>query len=418
MPESQSIIHLKSPFPYTAKPAQSIWHCIFEDEPDVLGSGARSDEDEVFYDPVTLERISFGALREQTKRVAHGLLNGLGLKEGDTVMVFSWNCIQYPSILLGTQAAKLVFTGGNPTYSASDLAYHISNSKARVVLCDKASAEITKQAVKDAKLGNSVRVLAITPYDLPGIRSVWSYITDEKLEPRAFKKGEEDSCAFMSALPCPPAVLYSLLRSCYSSGTTGRPKGCIITHQMIWTSQHIFPASWPHSLHESEWPDVSIGMDLTIRSHHRHPPALPNVLVHAARTACAANFSPDGLYWLALKGVKWVGSSRTGRRKLSWRYSTVAPSCSPNSNPTFTARPSRNTGLTSCTLSRPSSSSSCSRRSSRSTTSQASSMLFRAQLPSVSSSTKLSRRGSTARCCRATVSGTPSGAGLSYVEEV
>jgi 4-coumarate--CoA ligase len=59
-----------------------------------------------------------------------------GIKEGDTVLIHSFNHVYYPIIVLGIVGCGASFCGTNPSYTAGELKHTIRNSQAKIIICD------------------------------------------------------------------------------------------------------------------------------------------------------------------------------------------------------------------------------------------------------------------------------------------
>jgi len=150
-----------------------------------------------------------------------------GLQKGDRVLLFSGNTLFFPVVVIGTIMAGGVFTGANPTYTARELAYQLTDSGARFLITSEASLEVAADGAKQAKLPTE-RIFnfddGFATYenrgsDKGGFRH-WSKLIVSEAEGRNFKWDELS----------PAEVKETIAALNYSSGTTGVPKGVMITH--------------------------------------------------------------------------------------------------------------------------------------------------------------------------------------------
>ncbi|MCX4091422.1 class I adenylate-forming enzyme family protein [Nocardia sp. alder85J] len=132
-------------------------------------------------------------------------LGELGLRPGDRLALASGNHLDAVLILLAASKAGLVTVPLNPRLRAEDYAGFLRDSSARVVVGSASRAE----ALETAAAGLDLPQILIDG-DRPGWQSLrdWPRSTDAPL-PRA-----DDPIALQ----------------CYTSGTTGRPKAALITH--------------------------------------------------------------------------------------------------------------------------------------------------------------------------------------------
>ena len=152
--------------------------------------------------------ITYKELDGRIIAAAHKL-RSMGFKQGDVLNIHLHNCQQYIVSFLATAALGGTATTSNPVYVAKELATQQINSGAKFVVSSKSYEATVTKAAKESGLSDSV---------------YWV---------------EDDGC-FANALPDPnlpmiepdrPIDIHEdLVTLPYSSGTTGVPKGVMLTH--------------------------------------------------------------------------------------------------------------------------------------------------------------------------------------------
>ncbi|KAF4573439.1 putative NRPS-like protein biosynthetic cluster [Pleurotus pulmonarius] len=207
-----STIIFGSPLPPIENlPKVSVWHFLF-------GQHNESFADTTAYvDEDGYETYSHAAVCRLTKSIAHVLLNNFGLQRGDTIIVYSENTVKYPIVLLATQAAGLVCSPASAAYQTSELKYQILDSQAKLVLVSHSKYETALTACVDA--GISKPALISSDYSSQSCFNAAPNIWD-------MQDGSELHVAELLAEQAEQTT--ALL--CYSSGTSGRPKGVKTSH--------------------------------------------------------------------------------------------------------------------------------------------------------------------------------------------
>ncbi|KAI9648950.1 hypothetical protein NHQ30_001516 [Ciborinia camelliae] len=178
-------------------------------------------------------------LSEQVRRVDHlsrALSNELGWQpnigtEWDKVMgIFSVNTIDFMTLAYAVHELGGVVSPANAQYSAAELEFQLKSSGSKALFTCIPLLETALQAAKGAGIKNDRIYILDMPKVLTGDKKVPFKTVDDliavgeklpKLEPLRFEKGQ---AARQTAYLC------------YSSGTSGLPKGVMISHQNVMTN--------------------------------------------------------------------------------------------------------------------------------------------------------------------------------------
>ncbi len=166
---------------------------------------------------------SYKQIKEDADRLATAL-QALGIKEGDVVGIMLGNMPQFLIASFGALKAGAILTLINPLYQAPEIKFQLNDSGAKALIIvdithdnyakirDETSVKHTiVTTMADAFPGMRV---SFTPPDVPGYH-LWGELL-EKHEPNPSKVSIKPKET--------PAVLL------YTGGTTGVPKGAILTH--------------------------------------------------------------------------------------------------------------------------------------------------------------------------------------------
>jgi long-chain acyl-CoA synthetase len=169
--------------------------------PDLLRGQARRDPERPFV-RFKQRAVTYGEFDARTDALAGGLAE-LGVRPGDVVSVFLPNCIEFLEAWWAILKAGAVLGPINPAYTAAEAGYIIEHSEAVALVTDARGAGVVADEVSALRSvisidgGGDVRLDELA-----------------RGEPPAAARTREDLAAIL-----------------YTSGTTGKPKGAMLTHR-------------------------------------------------------------------------------------------------------------------------------------------------------------------------------------------
>ncbi|MDX6324124.1 MAG: hypothetical protein QOK15_478 [Nocardioidaceae bacterium] len=164
------------------------------------------------------KQLTYGQLDALANRLAQGLI-ALGLRTGDRVATWMTDGFEYVEIYLACAKAGLVVCPVNERQTASEATYVLEDTGARLLV--HADAVDAKVAQLPAALRDSLRIVRAAP------GTEWPELASNTTEPPGMPLDPES-----------PVVIG------YTSGTTGRPKGAILTHRSVLEIARINTASY------------------------------------------------------------------------------------------------------------------------------------------------------------------------------
>ncbi|KAH7000559.1 hypothetical protein EDB80DRAFT_811779 [Ilyonectria destructans] len=209
----------KSPHPDIPYPKnQTVWSWLFE--------SARFRSLPENYQPavinaITKEQITFRQLKQYAEQLSGDLVRRCGLTEGDTAILFSPNTIWYPVAMHAIIRVGGIVGGLSPSSNAEELQHGLQVSKAKYVFTSLETLDVALQAVSAVGIPQDRVIL------FEGERS-GHYSIRDWIGVNAAAHGPSHVPAFT----IPTGKLNSDVCGylSFTSGTTGKPKACMISH--------------------------------------------------------------------------------------------------------------------------------------------------------------------------------------------
>lgn len=157
--------------------------------------------------------VTYAGLNERTNQLANGLLR-LGLSKHDRVGVLMDNCLEFAEIYIAGAKAGLVVVPINFRLVGKEMAYVLNNSDA-------------KAFILDAEFVPTVKTIQEELPKIPTTHQIIANIDFGKLDGNyeSLIAGASTTPPEIQVFPSDPWVLL------YTSGTTGKPKGVLRSHE-------------------------------------------------------------------------------------------------------------------------------------------------------------------------------------------
>jgi len=155
-------------------------------------------------------------LLDVADRIAHGLVE-LGIEPTDRIGLWAMNCWEWLAVHMACARAGAILVNVNPSSRAHELAYILEKSRMKVLFLRASDAKanysgLLQQVLDQAAPGANICLLHAICFDTPA----WDALLAEEPGPTAA-----------------PIALDDVTNIQYTSGTTGSPKGVLLTHRNL-----------------------------------------------------------------------------------------------------------------------------------------------------------------------------------------
>lgn len=169
------------------------------------------------------EQYSYGVMNAQANRVANALIS-MGIQKGDRVAMWFPNCFEFLTVFYGILKIGAVALPMNILYKAREIHFLLSNSQSKAIIA----------------LGEGLKTLRQIRANLPDLEKVIAVGQEKDYDDavcfeKAIASNSDNFCS-LNLSPDDPATIL------YTSGTTGNPKGAVLTHYNLLMNSEFYAA--------------------------------------------------------------------------------------------------------------------------------------------------------------------------------
>ena len=161
----------------------------------------------------SVRSITYNRWQERSCRLANGLL-GLGLTKGDRVAILAYNCIEWLEIYVAIAKAGLIAVPLNFRMVGPEIEYIMQDCGAKVMILQDEIYESVEEVRENLTISQDGYIMFGRSVSRAGYLSYEDVIAGGAISDPPVDVGPEDPWAIM-----------------YTSGTTGKPKGAVRTHE-------------------------------------------------------------------------------------------------------------------------------------------------------------------------------------------
>jgi fatty-acyl-CoA synthase len=168
--------------------------------------------------PTGLHRYTYADLYKRTCRLANAL-TALGVRRGDRVGTFAWNTYRHLELYLAVPSSGAVLHTLNIRLFPEQITFIVNHAEDGVIFLDDTLISTLEPLAKEFRGVRAFVVMGDGPLPVTSLQPLYRYedLLASAKEEYDFPKLDENAAAGM----------------CYTSGTTGNPKGVTYSHRSL-----------------------------------------------------------------------------------------------------------------------------------------------------------------------------------------